>query len=113
LGVLGCVFVELTENVNLWHRFYSKLVYINRLEFLTEHVRKGQVDIPEFVMEHDKELEARPLMDYGFEADPLPNLHGMPLDPAFRSSAFKSHLQLQSSSTIAFHLFPLQIFYFP
>lgn len=32
---------------------------------------KDDVEIPEFVMEHDKELEERPLMDYGIVADPL------------------------------------------
>lgn len=76
-------------------RFYSKLVYISRLEFLTEYVRKGQVDIPDFVHEHDKELEARPLMDYGLEADPLQMNHCLPMDPPFRS-----RLQLQSKSII-------------
>ncbi|KAL6011823.1 hypothetical protein ACLOJK_002289 [Asimina triloba] len=48
---------------------YGKLRYINRLEFLWEHVRKGKVDIPEFVYDHDEELEYRPLMDYGLESD--------------------------------------------
>lgn len=46
-------------------------MYINRLEFLVDYVKKGQVEIPEFVFEHDKELELRPLMDYGLEVDPL------------------------------------------
>lgn len=29
----------------------------------------GQVALPDFVLEHDQELEGRPLMDYGVEAD--------------------------------------------
>lgn len=52
-------------------RFYSKLQYISRIEFLWDDIKKGQVEVPEFVHEHDQELENRPLMDYGFEADPL------------------------------------------
>lgn len=73
---------------NFWHRFFSKLVYVSRLEFLTEYVRKGQIDIPEFVVEHDQELETRPLMDYGLEVDPLQN-HNTPLGPAYRGTALR------------------------
>lgn len=87
MSMLWKISVELTEDANLWRRFYSKVVYINRLEFLSSHVKKGQVDIPEFVIEHDKKLEARPLMDYGFEVDPVP------LDPALR--LIRSHLHTQ------------------
>ncbi|CAM6111184.1 unnamed protein product [Calypogeia fissa] len=51
--------------------FYSKLKYVSRVEFLWDYVKKnGQVEVPEFVHEHDQDLENRPLMDYGFEADP-------------------------------------------
>ncbi|KAF8745035.1 hypothetical protein HU200_013483 [Digitaria exilis] len=32
---------------------------------------KGVVEIPDFVVEHDKVLEHRPLTDYGIEPDPL------------------------------------------
>eukprot|EP01018_Ginkgo_biloba_P005591 Gb_16648 [translate_table: standard] len=56
---------------------YWKLKYINRLEFLWDNVRKGQVEIPDFVCEHDDLLEDRPLMDYGVETDPF-HLHDMP-----------------------------------
>lgn len=51
--------------------FYSKVVYIHRLEFLCDFVKDGQVEVPEFVWEHDQELESRPLMDYGLDVDPL------------------------------------------
>uniref|UniRef100_A0A0D6R7S5 CRAL-TRIO domain-containing protein n=1 Tax=Araucaria cunninghamii TaxID=56994 RepID=A0A0D6R7S5_ARACU len=57
---------------------YWKLKYINRVEFLWDNIRKGQVEIPEFVYEHDSLLENRPLMDYGIETDPL-QLHDMPV----------------------------------
>ena len=43
--------------------------YVNRLEFLWEHVRRREIEIPDFVYDHDDELEHRPLMDYGLESD--------------------------------------------
>nr|CAD1844775.1 unnamed protein product [Ananas comosus var. bracteatus] len=46
-----------------------RLKYVSRLEFLWEHMRKREVEIPEFVHDHDEELERRPLMDYGLESD--------------------------------------------
>uniref|UniRef100_A0A0C9S831 TSA: Wollemia nobilis Ref_Wollemi_Transcript_6287_1253 transcribed RNA sequence n=1 Tax=Wollemia nobilis TaxID=56998 RepID=A0A0C9S831_9CONI len=46
---------------------YWKLKYVNRLEFLWDHIRKGQIEIPDFVYDHDDQLEDRPLMDYGVE----------------------------------------------
>lgn len=47
---------------------YRKVVYIGRLEFLWIHVKKdGELEIPEFVFDHDDALEYRPLMDYGIE----------------------------------------------
>ncbi|MCO5548663.1 hypothetical protein L7F22_002122 [Adiantum nelumboides] len=55
-------------------RLYDKVKYVNRLEFLWDDVRKGQVDIPEFVFKHDKVLEERPLMDYWIEPDPFNTL---------------------------------------
>uniref|UniRef100_A0A1D1XN92 Protein GDAP2 n=2 Tax=Anthurium amnicola TaxID=1678845 RepID=A0A1D1XN92_9ARAE len=48
---------------------YGKLRYVSRLEFLWEHMRKGEVEVPEFVYDHDEELEHRPLMDYGLDGD--------------------------------------------
>ncbi|KAK3166484.1 hypothetical protein QOZ80_1AG0046360 [Eleusine coracana subsp. coracana] len=50
---------------------YWKIKYVSRLEYLWGDIRKGEVEIPEFVMEHDKVLEHRPLTDYGIEPDPL------------------------------------------
>lgn len=48
---------------------YGKLKYITRLEFLWDHVRRNEVQVPEFVCDHDEELEYRPMMDYGLESD--------------------------------------------
>eukprot|EP00262_Sarcandra_glabra_P017249 TRINITY_DN5838_c1_g1_i1.p1 TRINITY_DN5838_c1_g1~~TRINITY_DN5838_c1_g1_i1.p1 ORF type:complete len:213 (+),score=15.17 TRINITY_DN5838_c1_g1_i1:137-775(+) len=48
---------------------YGKLRYINRLEFLWEFMRRGEIEIPEFVFDHDEVLEFHPLMDYGLEGN--------------------------------------------
>ncbi|KAF5739312.1 hypothetical protein HS088_TW12G00515 [Tripterygium wilfordii] len=48
---------------------YGKLKYVNRLEFLWDHVRRNEMEIPEFVYDHDEELEDRPIVDYGLESD--------------------------------------------
>ncbi|GLU19708.1 hypothetical protein SLE2022_359420 [Rubroshorea leprosula] len=48
---------------------YGKLRYVNRLDYLWEHVRRNEIEIPEFVYDHDEDLEYRPMMDYGLESD--------------------------------------------
>ncbi|KAE8731411.1 hypothetical protein F3Y22_tig00002840pilonHSYRG01276 [Hibiscus syriacus] len=48
---------------------YSKLKYVSRLEFLWDHVRRMEIKVPEFVHDHDDELEYHPMMDYGLESD--------------------------------------------
>ncbi|PWA34328.1 CRAL-TRIO domain-containing protein [Artemisia annua] len=48
---------------------YSKLKYVSRLGYLWEHVRRNEIQIPEFVFDHDEDLEYRPMMDYGIESD--------------------------------------------
>ncbi|CAD5170551.1 unnamed protein product [Musa acuminata subsp. malaccensis] len=64
---------------------YRKLRYVSRLEFLWEHMRRGEVEVPEFVEDHDEELEHRPLMDYGLvESD---HHHRAFDDPAIDSAA--------------------------
>lgn len=57
---------------------YGKLKYVTRLEFLWEHVRRKEIEIPEFVYDHDEELEYRPAMEYGLESD-HPRNYGTPL----------------------------------
>lgn len=47
---------------------YEKLRYMSRLEYMWVHMDKGQLEVPDCVLEHDEELERRPLMDYGIEA---------------------------------------------
>ncbi|KAE8690324.1 hypothetical protein F3Y22_tig00110895pilonHSYRG00045 [Hibiscus syriacus] len=48
---------------------YSKLKYVSRLEFLWDHVRRLEVKVPEFVHEHEEDLEYHQVMDYGLESD--------------------------------------------
>ncbi|PRQ27294.1 putative CRAL-TRIO lipid binding domain-containing protein [Rosa chinensis] len=62
---------------------YRKVNYVTRLEFLWDHVRRNEMEIPEFVYDHDEELEYRPMMDYGIESD-HPRVYGAP--PATDSS---------------------------
>ncbi|XP_022847875.1 ganglioside-induced differentiation-associated protein 2 [Olea europaea var. sylvestris] len=50
---------------------YWKIKYISRLQYLWQDIKKGVVEIPEFVQQHDDILEHRPLTDYGIEPDPL------------------------------------------
>ncbi|KAG9135586.1 hypothetical protein Leryth_002324 [Lithospermum erythrorhizon] len=50
---------------------YWKIKYVSRLQYLWEDIKKGDIDIPEFVQNHDDVLEHRPLTDYGIEPDPL------------------------------------------
>lgn len=50
---------------------YWKIKYISRLQYLWDDIKKGEVEIPEFVLNHDDVLEHRPLTDYGIEPDPL------------------------------------------
>ncbi|KFK30204.1 hypothetical protein AALP_AA7G231700 [Arabis alpina] len=48
---------------------YGKLRYTSRVDYLWEHVRRNEIEIPEFVYDHDDDLEYRPMMDYGQESD--------------------------------------------
>ncbi|XP_061346112.1 uncharacterized protein LOC133291797 [Gastrolobium bilobum] len=48
---------------------YGKVRYMSRVDYLWENVRRNEVEIPEFVFDHDEDLEYRPMMDYGLESD--------------------------------------------
>ncbi|KAI3712797.1 hypothetical protein L1987_71363 [Smallanthus sonchifolius] len=56
---------------------YGKLKYVSRLDFLWDHVMRNKMEVPEFVREHDEDLEYRPMMDYGIESD-HPRVYGAP-----------------------------------
>ncbi|KAK6922539.1 CRAL-TRIO lipid binding domain [Dillenia turbinata] len=57
---------------------YGKLKYVSRLDYLWEHIRRNEVEIPDFVVDHDEDLEYRPMMDYGLESD-HPRVYGAPV----------------------------------
>jgi hypothetical protein len=61
----------------LFVRLYWKIKYVSRLQYLWDDIKKGEIEIPEFVQKHDDILENRPLTDYGIEPDPF-HLTGMP-----------------------------------
>lgn len=42
---------------------------MGRVDNLWEHVRRNEVEVPDFVYDHDEDLEYRPMMDYGLESD--------------------------------------------
>lgn len=56
---------------------YWKVKYVSRLQYLWHDMKKGSIEIPDFVVEHDHVLEHRPLTDYGIEPDPL-HFTGLP-----------------------------------
>jgi len=58
-------------------RWYGKVKYVSRLDYLWEHVRRNEVELGEYVYDHDEELEYRPMMDYGLESD-HPRVYGAP-----------------------------------
>ncbi|KAL3525213.1 hypothetical protein ACH5RR_013585 [Cinchona calisaya] len=43
---------------------YGKLKYISRLDYLWVHVKRMEIEIPEFVYDHDQDLEYRPMIDF-------------------------------------------------
>ncbi|CAN1173395.1 Ganglioside-induced differentiation-associated protein 2 [Linum perenne] len=59
---------------------YWKIKYVSRLQYLWADIKKGEVEIPEFVQTHDDVLEHRPLTDYGIEPDPF-HLSGVAANP--------------------------------
>ncbi|KAJ6680962.1 GANGLIOSIDE INDUCED DIFFERENTIATION ASSOCIATED PROTEIN 2-RELATED [Salix koriyanagi] len=69
--------VYMQTDVQTSKELYSKLKYVTRLEFLWDHVRRSEIEMPEFVYDHDEELEYRPMMDYGLESD-HPGVYGGP-----------------------------------
>lgn len=57
--------------------FYGKVKYVGRVDSLWEHIRRNEVEVPDFVYDHDEDLEYRPMMDYGLESD-YPRVYGAP-----------------------------------
>ncbi|WCJ44309.1 SEC14 cytosolic factor family protein / phosphoglyceride transfer family protein [Euphorbia peplus] len=69
-GLQSRLFLAIFGRLLFTGGLYGKLKYVTRLEFLWDHVRRKEIEMPEFVYEHDEELEDRPMvMDYGMESD--------------------------------------------
>lgn len=55
------------------NRLYEKVKYVNRLDLLWDTIRRKEMELPEFVYEHDEELDqhgpAVVVIDYGPESD--------------------------------------------
>ncbi|KAK4752679.1 hypothetical protein SAY87_021477 [Trapa incisa] len=71
------LFLAIFGRVFLSGGLYSKLKYLNRLEFLWEHVRRKEIrEMPEFVYEYDEELDDQcQMVDFGPEGDHPRTLH--------------------------------------
>ncbi|KAK6127276.1 hypothetical protein DH2020_039002 [Rehmannia glutinosa] len=65
LTILRWIYEELPSD------YKDRLQYVSRLQYLWQDIKKGEIEIPEFVQQHDDILEHRPLTDYGIEPDPL------------------------------------------
>ncbi|KAK4791566.1 hypothetical protein SAY86_031979 [Trapa natans] len=59
---------------------YGKLRYVSRLDQLWEQVRRTEIEIPEFVYDHDDDLGQHSVIDYGPESD-HPRAYGAPALP--------------------------------
>ncbi|CDP01828.1 unnamed protein product [Coffea canephora] len=63
---------------------YGKFKYISWLTYLRQHVRRNQIEIPEFVQDHDRHLELRPTIEYCLEIEhPRPRCSLIQSDSAF------------------------------
>nr|GLL38555.1 ganglioside-induced differentiation-associated protein 2 [Ipomoea trifida] len=56
---------------------HGKIKYVSRVDYLWEHLRRKEVELPEFVYDHDEYLEYRPMIGYGLEGDDHPRVYGM------------------------------------
>ncbi|PWA79607.1 SEC14 cytosolic factor family protein / phosphoglyceride transfer family protein [Artemisia annua] len=70
---------------------YWKVKYVSRLQCRWHDMKKGSIEIPDFVAEHDEVLEKRPRTDYGIEPDPL-HFTELPSNSFTYGSTFKKHV---------------------
>nr|GMD54870.1 ganglioside-induced differentiation-associated protein 2 [Ipomoea batatas] len=56
---------------------HGKIKYVSRVDYLWEHLRRKEVELPEFVYDHDEYLEYRPMIGYGLEGDDHPRVYAM------------------------------------
>ncbi|GJP32030.1 hypothetical protein CLOM_g16575 [Closterium sp. NIES-68] len=86
---VGAVYIlhpSLTLRLGLWllspwlsDSIYSRVAFMSRVEFLADHIPLDEVDLPAFCLEHDRKLEAHPLLDYGFQLDRAAATQHLPL----------------------------------
>ncbi|XP_038971568.1 protein GDAP2 homolog [Phoenix dactylifera] len=86
-GLCSRLFLAAFGRLLFSSELYGKVRYVSRVEYLWKRMRRGEMEVPAFVQEHDVELEDRPLMDYGLERDRhCSSLHDAPaMDVSARS----------------------------
>ncbi|XP_057468604.1 uncharacterized protein LOC130757802 [Actinidia eriantha] len=77
LGIQARLFLATFGRLMFSGGLYGKLRYVSRVDYLWDHVRRSEIEIPDFVYDHDEDLEYRPMMDYGLESD-HPRVYGAP-----------------------------------
>ncbi|XP_028765452.1 uncharacterized protein LOC114723429 [Neltuma alba] len=65
-----CDAIPLRIKLNLQALYFLHPDLPARVELLWEHVRRGEMKIPEFVHDHDKELEYPPWLHFDVDRDP-------------------------------------------
>ncbi|KAJ9564697.1 hypothetical protein OSB04_000663 [Centaurea solstitialis] len=63
--------------VYLHRRVICEAEVCESIRLSMDQIRRNAVEIPEFVRDHDEDLEYRPMMDYGLESD-HPRVYGAP-----------------------------------
>ncbi|KAJ6413310.1 hypothetical protein OIU84_006159 [Salix udensis] len=71
------LFLATFGRLHFGSRLYGKLRYIKRIDYLWDHIRRNEVKIPEFVCDHDEDLEGHQILDCGLESD-HPRVCGAP-----------------------------------
>ncbi|CAK9142797.1 unnamed protein product [Ilex paraguariensis] len=76
-GLQARIFLATFGRFMLAGGLYGKLRYVRRVDYLWDHIRRNEIQIPDFVYNHDEDLEYRPMMDYNLESD-HPRVYGAP-----------------------------------
>ncbi|KAL8160523.1 hypothetical protein V2J09_002060 [Rumex salicifolius] len=76
-GLQARLFLATFGRLMFGGRFYGKVKFVSRVDYLWENIKRNEVDVPDFVYDHDEDLEYRPMMDYGLESD-HPRVYGAP-----------------------------------
>uniref|UniRef100_A0A7N0UTD7 CRAL-TRIO domain-containing protein n=1 Tax=Kalanchoe fedtschenkoi TaxID=63787 RepID=A0A7N0UTD7_KALFE len=68
-GLNSRLFLAAFGRLILGSEVYGKIKYLSRLDRAWEHVRRKGIELPEFVVEHDEDLDSISMVDYGLESD--------------------------------------------